>query len=145
MENHFPLLVFPQEKTIPPPRGPGFTPTNQHLPKKNSQGGGPDGQVASLQQDFDRYKADISGSVAGLEPETVLVIEIAGHFDEFRQAVEAIGLEWLGEWDVDDIEPDEDFFEQSKKGEKTDKPVKGRVFLSFGNEAGMRELLSLWG
>src|SRR6218665_1069857 len=37
------------------------------------------------------------------------------------------------------------FFEKSKKGEKTDKPVKGRVFLSFGNETGMRELLSLWG
>lgn len=51
----------------------------------------------------------VSGSVVGLEPETVLVIEIAGSVNEFRQAVEAIGLEWLGEWDVDDIPPDEDF------------------------------------
>lgn len=145
MENHFPLLVFPQARTIAPPKGSGFTPSKPHLPEHDRQVARLDAQLASLQQDFDRYKADISGSVAGLEPETVLVIEIAGHFDEFRQAVEAIGLEWLGEWDVDDIEPDEDFFEQSKKGEKTDKPVKGRVFLSFGNETGMRELLSLWG
>ncbi|ABM55891.1 S8 family peptidase [Verminephrobacter eiseniae] len=145
MENHFPLLVFPQARTIDPPKGSGFTPSKPHLPEHDRQVARLDAQLASLQQDFDRYKADISGSVAGLEPETVLVIEIAGHFDEFRQAVEAIGLEWLGEWDVDDIEPDEDFFEQDKKGEKTDKPVKVRVFLSFGNEAGMRELLSLWG
>src|SRR6218665_416020 len=145
MENHFPLLVFPQARTIAPPKGSGFTPSKPHLPEHDRQVARLDAQLASLQQDFDRYKADISGSVAGLEPETVLVIEIAGHFDEFRQAVEAIGLEWLGEWDVDDIEPDEDFFEQDKKGEKTDKPVKVRVFLSFGNEAGMRELLSLWG
>src|SRR6218665_2932694 len=112
MENHFPLLVFPQARTIAPPKGSGFTPSKPHLPEDDTKVARLDAQLASLQQDFDRYKADISGSVAGLETETVLVIEIAGHFDEFRQAVEAIGLEWLGEWDVDDIAPDEDFFEQ---------------------------------
>lgn len=101
-------------------------------------------QLTTLQQDFERYKASVSGSVAGLEPETVLVIEIAGSVNEFRQAVEAIGLEWMGEWDVDDIPPDEDFFERNTKGERTNKAVKGRMFLSLGNEAGMRELLSLW-
>lgn len=101
-------------------------------------------QLTTLQQDFDRYKASVSGSVAGFEPETVLVIEIAGSVNEFRQAVEAIGLEWMGEWDVDDIPPDEDFFERNTKGERTNKAVKGRMFLSLGNEAGMRELLSLW-
>jgi len=101
-------------------------------------------QLTTLQQDFDRYKASVSGSVAGFEPETVLVIEIAGSVNEFRQAVEAIGLEWMGEWDIDHIPPDEDFFERNTKGERTNKAVKGRMFLSLGNEAGMRELLSLW-
>src|SRR6218665_1927918 len=105
MENHFPLLVFPQARTIDPPKGAGFTPSKPHLPEHDRQVARLAAQPASLQQEFDRYKADTSGSVAGLEPETVLVTEIAGHFDEFRQAVEAIGLEWLGEWDVDDIEP----------------------------------------
>ncbi|MFU3228980.1 S8 family peptidase [Pseudomonas aeruginosa] len=103
-----------------------------------------DAQLTTLQQDFERYKASVSGSVAGLEPETVLVIEIAGSVNEFRQAVEAIGLEWMGEWDIDDIPPDEDFFERNTKGERTNKAIKGRMFLSLGNEAGMRELLSLW-
>ncbi|MGX9507169.1 S8 family peptidase [Pseudomonas aeruginosa] len=103
-----------------------------------------DAQLTTLQQDFERYKASVSGSVAGLEPETVLVIVIAGSVNEFRQAVEAIGLEWMGEWDIDDIPPDEDFFERNTKGERTNKAIKGRMFLSLGNEAGMRELLSLW-
>ena len=87
-------------------------------------------QLTTLQQDFERYKASVSGSVAGFEPETVLVIEIAGSVNEFRQAVEAIGLEWMGEWDIDDIPPDEDFFESNTKGERTNKAVKGRMFLA---------------
>src|SRR6218665_940145 len=103
MENHFPLLVFPQARTIAPPKGSGFTPSKPHLPEHHRQVARLDARLATLQQYFDRYKADIRGSAAGLEPETVLVIKIAGHFDEFRQAGEAIGLEWLGEWDVDDI------------------------------------------
>src|SRR5690606_21118550 len=73
-------------------------------------------QLTALQQEFDRYKASVSNSVAGLEPEAVLVIEIAGSVNEFRQAIEAIGLEWMGEWDIDDIEPDEDFYENPKIG-----------------------------
>lgn len=144
MANLFPLLVFPQAKTIAPPKGTGFPPSQPHLPGHGRQVDRLNAQLTTLQQDFSRYKANISGSVAGLEPETVLVIEIAGSINDFRQAVEAIGLEWLGEWDIDDVEPDEDFFERNTKGEKTDKPVKGRMFLSLSNEAGMLELLSLW-
>jgi hypothetical protein len=163
-------------------------------------------QLDELQDNFSRYKASVSGVVAGLEPETVLVIEIAGSVNDFRQAVEATdGLEWLGEWDVDDIEPDDDFYEAPKIGvdffkntidsitnraqskeiqailkergfiddEKIitgdiaklslpdhlthlsediiqaiksakDKRLKGRLFLSLGNERGLNELLALW-
>jgi len=72
-------------------------------------------QFSALQQSFRHYKASISGAVAGLVPETVLVIEIAGRIDDFKQAVEAAGLEWLGELDLDDIEPDEDFYERNSK------------------------------
>lgn len=144
MASLFPLLVFPQAKTIVPPKGKGFPQSQPHLPGHDRQVDRLDAQLTTLKDELARYKANISGSVAGLEPETVLVIEIAGSINDFRQAVEAIGLEWLGEWDIDDIEPDEEFFERNKKGEKTDKPVKGRMFLSLSNEDGMQELLSLW-
>jgi hypothetical protein len=144
MATALPLLVFPQAKTIAPPKGNSFPSSQPHVPGHGKQVVRLGEQLTALQQEFDRYKANISGSAAGLEPETVLVIEIAGSVNDFRQAVEAIGLEWLGEWDVDDIPPDEDFFERNTKGEPTGKSVKGRMFLSLGNEAGMRELLSLW-
>lgn len=144
MATSLPLLVFPQAKTIAPPKGNSFPPSQPHVPGHGKQVVRLGAQLTALQQEFDRYKANVSRSAAGLEPETVLVIEIAGSVNEFRQAVEAIGLEWLGEWDVDDIPPDEDFFERNTKGEPIGKAVKGRMFLSLGNEAGMRELLSLW-
>jgi hypothetical protein len=144
MATALPLLVFPQAKTIAPPKGNGFPTSQPHVPGHGKQVERLGAQLTTLQQDFERYKASVSSSVAGFEPEAVLVIEIAGSVNEFRQAVEAIGLEWMGEWDVDDIPPDEDFFERNTKGERTNKAVKGRMFLSLGNEAGMRELLSLW-
>lgn len=144
MATSLPLLVFPQARTIAPPKGKGFPSSQPHVPGHGKQVVRLGTQLTALQQEFDRYKASVSSSVAGFEPETVLVIEIAGSVDEFRQAIEAIGLEWLGEWDVGDIPPDDDFFERNTKGERTGKAVKGRMFLSLGNEAGMRELLSLW-
>lgn len=144
MATSLPLLMFPQARTIPPPKGRPIVIGQPHVPGHGKQVERLDAQLTTLQQDFERYKASVSGSVAGLEPETVLVIEIAGSVNEFRQAVEAIGLEWMGEWDIDDIPPDEDFFERNTKGERTNKAIKGRMFLSLGNEAGMRELLSLW-
>ena len=53
-------------------------------------------QIEHLEEDFARYQASLTGALAGLEPEMVLVIEIVGRLDDFRQAVEATGLEWLG-------------------------------------------------
>lgn len=116
MTESLPLLVFPQYKTVAPPAGTGFPISQPHMPSHARQVGRLNSQISTFQQDFERYKASISESVAGLEPETVLVIEIAGAIDDFKQAVEAVGLEWLGEWDLDDIEPDDDFYEEPKIG-----------------------------
>lgn len=207
MADHLPLLVFPQARKIEPPKGSGFAPVLPHIPGHAQQTKRLSQQLHDLQRDFSRYKASVSGVVAGLEPETVLVIEIAGSVDDFRQAVEVTdGLEWLGEWDVEDIEPDDDFYETPKIGpdffkntinsitnraqskeireilkehgfiddagkiiadeipklslpdhlkplsediirainSAKDKLLKGRLFLSLGNEQGLRELLKLW-
>lgn len=207
MADHLPLLVFPRAKTIDPPTGKGFQPSKPHFPGHVRQVERLSQQLDELQQDFLRYKASVSGVVVGLEPETVLVIEIAGSVDDFRQAVEVTdGLEWLGEWDVEDIEPNDDFYEAPKIGvnffknkiesitnraqskeireilkehgfidddgkiiaeeipelslpdhlthlrkdisrainSAKDKRLKGRLFLSLGNEQGLNELLVLW-
>ena len=206
MATHLPLLVFPQAKSIPPPKGQPIVIGQPHVPSHGKQKARLSSQLTALQQELDRYKASVSSNLAGLEPETVLVIEIAGSVNDFQQAVETIGLEWLGEWDVDDIQPDEDFYENPKIGvdffknkinginnrkqsteirdilissgcidadggmlfdvfpeivlpahlvelkseifqvitDAKKKSLSGRLFLSLGNEAGMRGLLSLW-
>lgn len=206
MATSLPLLVFPQAKNIAPPQGNGFPSSLPHMPGHGKQVVRLGAQITVVQQEFDRYKASMSTTVAGLEPETVLVIEIAGTVDDFKQAVEAVGLEWLGEWDLDDIEPDDDIYEEPKVGvdffknnikeitsrkqskeirdalieqsfidgdgkviadtlagitlpeayahlvdeisvaieQAKNKKLTGRLFVSMGNEAGMRQLLSLW-
>ncbi|TKJ38939.1 MAG: exopolyphosphatase [Planctomycetes bacterium B3_Pla] len=207
MADYLPLLVFPQAKRIAPPTGKRIPRSRPHFPGHARQVERLTQQLDELQQDFWRYKASVSGVVAGLEPETVLVIEIAGAVEDFKQAVEVTdGLEWLGEWDIEDIDPDDDFYEPPKIGvtffknkidgitEKTqseeiqeilkghgfiddkgriiaeeipelslpdhlihlnrdiirainsakDKQLKGRLFLSLGNEQGLNELLALW-
>lgn len=207
MADHLPLLVFPRARTIAPPKGDGFPPSKPHFPGHARQVERLSQQLDELKQDFSRYKASVSGVVAGLEPETVLVIEISGSVDDFRQAVEDTnGLEWLGEWDVEDVEPDDDFYDAPKIGvdffknkiegitnraqskeirdilkehrfidddgkiiadtiphlslpdhlipllgdiigainSTRKKPLQGRLFLSLGNEQGIKELLALW-
>lgn len=144
MATQLPLLVFPRKRDVTPEKGrPGFG-NPPHVPERSKQTERIKGQLAQLQNSFERYKASLSDTFAGAEPETVLVIEIVGRVDDFKQAIEATGLEWLGEWDQTDIEPDDDFYEQDSQGSPNGKPVSGRLFLSMGNEAGLRELLSLW-
>ncbi len=117
MADRLPLLVFPRAKTILPPEGLPKPRSKPHFPGHERQVERLSQQLDELQQDFSKYKASVSGVVAGLEPEAMLVIEIAGSVDDFRQAVEATdGLEWLGEWDIEDIEPDDVFYEVPKIG-----------------------------
>lgn len=144
MAEYLPLLVFPRKRTLAPDPARGFPPSKPHLPERQAQVGRLRGQLEDLRLSFAEYRASIAGVLAGLEPEAVLVIEIAGNVIDFKQAVDAAGLEWLGEWDLEDLEPSDEFFEISSKGERVDKPLKGRLFLSMSNEAGLQELLSLW-
>lgn len=112
MADYLPLLVFPHAETIPPASGKGFPPSKPHFPSHERQVERLQVQMADVQKEFSRYKASVGGALLGLEPEMVLVIEIVGSVDDFRRAVDQTeGLEWLGEWDMEDLEPDNDFYE----------------------------------
>jgi hypothetical protein len=117
MADHLPILVFPTARSIPPSRGNSAPPGKLHFPKHARQVGRLSSQLQNLQQDFSHFKASASGCMAGLEPETVLVIEIIGSVNDFKLAVDNTeGLEWMGEWDVEDIESDDDFYIPPKIG-----------------------------
>ncbi|KAF3983522.1 MAG: S8 family peptidase [Methylococcales symbiont of Hymedesmia sp. n. MRB-2018] len=191
MADNLPLLFFPNARRATPEAASGFPPSQPHFPTHNIQ-------AQRLKTKIDKLQASIN--MAGLEPETVLVIEIIGRIENFKNAIDRTGgLEWMGEWDIDDIEADDNFYEpptigvdffknkidgiatrvQSKeiqeqlieigfinhKGEiigdnslligfenniidainqAKNKPLSGRLFLSFSNQQGMQELLSLF-
>ena len=117
MADRFPLLVFPEPRPANPKPGPRFQPKNLHFPSHTQQAERLNAQLDKLQKDFSLYKALLSESVSGLEPETVLVIETIGRVEDFKQAIDKTdGLEWLGEWVIEEIEPDVDFYEIPKIG-----------------------------
>lgn len=144
MADQLPLLVFPQRRSIQPAKGNPAPTSLPHLPSRARQierfGRGLD----TLAQSWAKYRASLSDAMPGLEPETVLVIEIIGRVDKFQAAVGAAGLEWLGEWDQFDIAPDDDFYAMDDQDQRKTTSLTGRLFLSMANEGGMRELLSLW-
>lgn len=144
MSDQLPLLVFPQRRSVQPEKGKPAPTSPPHLPGRARQmerfGRGLD----ALTQSWTQYRASLSDAMPGLEPETVLVIEIIGRVDKFQAAVGAAGLEWLGEWDQFDIAPDDDFYAMDDQEQRKTTSLTGRLFLSMANESGMRELLSLW-
>lgn len=144
-DKYFPLLVFPEKQILKPEKGNGFPPKKQDLPDHGAQVTRVGRQIEQLKEDFVRYQGSLSGALAGLEPEMVLVIEIVGRLDDFRQAVEATGLEWLGETEIDDLEAEDDgFYERDAAGQPAVKSLSGRMFLAMSNMAGMQEILALW-
>jgi len=135
-----PLLVFP-EPTIAerakrqPPR------SNIRLPNAQRQAGRLSPQFDRLQQAMDRRRLALQGNSLGLQPEQTLVIETIGPIQNFINAVKKIqGLEWLCEFEVDDILPDYGF-EDSKD---SDRQLKGQLFLIMTDQRALREIQHLF-
>lgn len=94
-----------------------------------------------LQQAVDARRMEVQQTLTGIDPDQVLVIETIGSVEEFANAVRRIpGLEWMGEFEVDEIEPSEGFQFQNSP----DKPLSGRLYLILTDEAALRNLLTLW-
>ena len=143
MPDYLPLLIFPKAKAVAPSKGRGgFPPGPVRFPDRKRQ-------IERLDSKIEKLKADVSKTITGFEPETALIIEIVGGVENFRQAVEKSGLEWMGEWDIEDMEPNEDFYERkedkkTKEKTKTKKKLNKRLFVSFLNQEGKSKFLSLW-
>ena len=138
MPAKLPLLIFPRPVSISPPKGKPYPPGTSPVPGRFRQAERLDPQMDRVREEFSRFKGLVDATMTGGEPESVLVLELADRVDDLVRAVEAAGLEWLGEWDIE-IDPDDDFPAEGRKATRD-----GRLFVSMVNEEGMRELLSLW-
>jgi len=136
-----PLLILPEPATAARAKkgggGGGPAPLDR---TRQQQRLGP--RLDELQAAFEAKRLTMQTTAAGLVPEDVLVLETAGTVDDFFKAAAKIeGLEFLAEYDEDDIPPDDDFFVE-KKGVREE--YRGRVYLMFANQQAFRQLLNLW-
>lgn len=135
-----PLLLFPAPERADRGRLPsGFGQT--HKPSHGRQGERVSPIFAQLQAAFNARQVELQQTAAGVDPEQVLVIETVGNIEDFANAVRRIeGLEWMGEIEVEEIAPDEDFYDE----ERPQKELSGRLYLVMTNQQALREMLSLW-
>ncbi|MBP5789889.1 MAG: S8 family peptidase [Neisseriaceae bacterium] len=135
--NHRPLLFFPTKipATRNRPQGFGRDTLNKPTPQQQINRLSP--KFAQLQSAF----INIQQSADYTDPEYVLVIELIKPIEDFVNAVNRIdGLEWLCEIDIDDIVPDEYFYDTSNQGRN----LKGRLYFTSTNQTALNNILSLW-
>ncbi len=135
-----PLLLFPSPEVASRTPGRGFG-GNLKRPSAQRQGQRLNHVFQQLQNSFNARSVELQQTPAGIDPEQVLVLEIVGNVENFANAVKKVpGLEWMGEFALDSIPPDEDF--QDK--EDPQKELNGRLYLIMSNQTALRQMLSLW-
>jgi len=134
-----PLLLFPQASRQMPAKRGSFVPrVNKPGVAHQKERLGPAFQ--KLEEAFEAKRAELGASASGMEPEKVLVIETADAVGDFQRAVRSIaGLEWLGEFELDGVEPDYFHYESNPS-----KPVPHVLYLAMTNQRAIEEIVSLW-
>ena len=129
-----PLLVFPD-------------PARAKFAKRGGGGGkvrlpSAQRQAGRLAPQFQRIqRAILQSTPVGLVPEKALVLETIGPIQNFVNAVNKVeGLDWLGEFELDDIAPNHGF-EDEKDSQKQ---LKGQLFLVMADQRGFQVLQNLF-
>ncbi len=140
--DRLPLLLFqkpvPATKPTRPFGRPKFNPRSRDEVVSYL-----DPKLSRLQQALENERMRLQASAAGIEPEMALVIELATNPNNFVAAARMIGLEWLAEDEVD-LDPGETIHPLNAKGQRLDKPYRGRLFLTMTDRRALDELLSRW-
>lgn len=134
-----PLLFFPGPAGVAPRKRVGGA-GPLHFPSAARQAARLDPRFQALQSAIDQGRVGVAADAAGAAPEQVVVFETIEGIDDFRPAAERAGLEWLGEFDTEDISPDEDF----RHEKRPDNLLPTRLYLTLANQRAVSELLRLW-
>ena len=137
---NYPLLVFPELTRTERDnrsgggggiRRPGARPQAERLTP----------QFQRLQDALDQKRLALQDNPLGIQPEQVLVIKTIGSVENFINAVKQIeGLEWLGELERDNIEPDYGFEDENDPQKK----LSGQLFLALTDQSAQDQIVSLF-
>jgi len=146
----YPLLPLPDSERGASPKIRGFRSDAKSLsPGRQGERLGPIFQRLASVLDSGRDDLSLLSDPSSIAPERALVLEVVGPPADFQALVaRAKGLEFLGDEEAS-FKPDEDFFEPDKRkgkdGEpRTDRPIKGRLYLALPDLEALRQLVSLW-
>lgn len=136
----YPLLFFPEPLRLERIRR-SFPPRQIHYPSPDRQSERLSPLFRALRDAFEARRMEIQQAPEGVDPEQVIVFETIGTVDDFITAIRNTdGLEWMGEIEVDDLLPTEDFYDTEDRERK----LSGRLFLTMTNQRALNEMLSLW-
>lgn len=80
-----------------------------------------------------------------MDPEHVLVLELASTVQDFRKAVEQIsGLEFLAEYLGDSVDPDDNFFFEDTNGVRKTSKVQDTIYVVLSNARAAGNLVTLF-
>ncbi len=113
-ETNYPLLVFPAPARAGRAKRSGGG-GNLKIPDAASQAKRLEPQFQHLQDAMDKQRIALQDNPLGIIPEQVLILETVGRIQDFIRVARKIpGLEWLGEHELADIEPDYGFEDPNK-------------------------------
>ena len=140
MASEYPILMLPdpaeQVKGKRNGRGPII-----HRPDIKTQAGRLKPKLDRLVNAMNQHRARVQSSPDGLEPEYALVFEVAGSLDSFYGAVKKLeGLEWMFDFDDEDMQPDEFFYDENHVEES----FKGRVYCIMSDQKALSQVINLW-
>ncbi len=136
----YPLLVFPEPVTAERADRPAGYPKLK-LPTPGQQAERISPQFQRLSAAMERHRLFLQDNAAGLQPEQALVLETVGPVQDFIKAVQKVeGLEWLGELEIEDIDPAYGFQEENKP----DKKLKGQLFLVMTDQRALQQIQNLF-
>jgi len=126
-------------------RQPTRNPPRLATPSASRQGERLTPQFQALVEAFDAERAVLTdGQVDEVDPELVLVFDLAGSVQDFRNAIQHVdGLEFLSEFLDEDTEPDDDFH-MSQEGTSTDRAVQHSLYLVMSNATAVTQLVRLF-
>lgn len=119
--------------------------SNIQYPSRQRQIERLDRSVRQLYDEIQAQTARFQEGTQGIDPEFVLVFEVIGSVSSFMAAAKAVGMDWIGEYDDEAVESNDDFFELNNRGEiKQGAILPQRMYLTLSNQHSMNRMLSLW-
>jgi hypothetical protein len=104
-------------------------------------------QFRALSVAFENERATVAGDrSAEIDPELVVVFDLAGSVEKFRNAVQRVeGFEFLAEYLDESDDPDDDFYLNDRVRGPIDSPVPHSLQVVMSNSAAITQLIRLFG